>query len=464
MSETEAGAAKRKVGMVSMSLMLFSMFFGAGNLIFPPMLAASAGTNFTPAFSGFLMGAVGLPVIAMLAVAVKGSDVLDLSARGGKAFAIIFSAACYLSIGALYALPRTGAVSFLTAAQPVFGWHSTTASVLFNLVFFGVGLALSINPNTLVDKLGKVMTPALLVLLVVLVWLSVSRLEGQTLAPADAFAEHPLAQGLLAGYTTMDSIASLAFGIIIISSLRYRGVTSRRELLTKTSLAGVSAGGLLAVIYIGLGMVGRSMPNPRSYSDGAAMIADAANLTMGFPGRIVLGVIVLLACMTTAVGLLASTSEFFHRLMPGISYRVWLFIFAISSFVIASAGLSTVLGFAGPIIGFLYPVAITVVACTLLDPLLHSVTLLWGFRLSVWTAVVWSGMVTAADTWQVGALQQAVAWAPLHGAGMGWIVPTAVMLLIGLGIDLTRRTQAADAGERHTTMVSSGDEQLGRSS
>ena len=271
-------------------------------------------------------------------------------------------------------------------------------------------------------------------------FLVVLRLDGPALAPTETYASHPLATGLLQGYTTMDSIASLAFGIIVISSLRYRGVTRQSELLTRTTAAGLIAGVLLGVIYLGLGLVGRSMPDPRSYPDGAALLSDAARMTMGFGGVIVLGIIVLLACMTTAVGLLASTSEFFHRLLPGISYRAWLYTFTLSSFVIASAGLETVMSFAGPIIGFLYPVAITVVACTLADRLVPGDGMLWGFRLAVWTAAAWSAMTTAASA-GIGrsVLDPLTSWAPLHQVGMGWVLPTVVALVVGVGIDLAGR-------------------------
>lgn len=442
MSTTQAPKKNHTMLIIFTALMLFSMFFGAGNLIFPPMLGAEAGENFVPAILGFLGTGVLLPVLAVIAIALSGNNVRDLARRGGWLFGLVFPVLAYLSIGAFYALPRTGAVSYSTAIQPVLGTDGIFASGIFNLIFFGVAFALAYNPNSIVNNLGKYLTPILLVLLVLLVSLAVFTFNGTPGAPVEKYAADPFPTGLVEGYLTMDSIAALAFGIIVISSLRYKGMPEGKPLVRGTIWAGAIAGGLLAVIYIGLGFIGQIIPNPGQYEDGAGLLADAALLVMGGPGQILFGLIVLLACLTTAVGLIASTSEFFETLLPGISYKVWAIIFSLMSFALATLGLDTVLAIAAPVIGFLYPSAITLIAVSLLQPLMRRMVYFhWTYRVSIWVAVVWAALMTFNGLgWGSSFIEPLIAWSPMHTVEMGWVLPTVIGLVIGLIIDFVRPT------------------------
>ena len=430
-NDDSAGRSSSTAVLIATSLTLFSMFFGAGNLIFPPIMGASAGTNFAPAMIGFLIGGVALPVISIITIALSGTDMRDLVSRAGKSFGIVFSVMVYLSIGAFYALPRTGAVSFSTAVAPIIGTKSLTASIIFSFIFFGIAFYLCWNPGTIIDNLGKILTPILLGLLVLLVFLCLASLPASHDAPTGEYAATPLAAGLLEGYMTMDSIAALAFGIIVVTSLGHTGGGIGAKVVRRTSTAAIIAGSLLAVVYVGLGLIGHVIPNAQSYSDGAT-------LTMGWPGQIVFGLIVLTACMTTAVGLIAATSEFFHRLLPAISYRAWMIVFTIISFVLASAGLSSVLAIAVPIITFLYPIAITIVFLTIAThPLRLATPALWAFRLGTWMAAAWSAATTLVH---VGVypehINSVLMWSPLQANQLGWILPTVIAAAIGACIDL----------------------------
>ena len=437
-NDDSAGRSSGTAVLIATSLTLFSMFFGAGNLIFPPIMGASAGTNLAPAMIGFLLGGVALPVISIITIALSGTDMRDLVSRAGTSFGIVFSVMVYLSIGAFYALPRTGAVSFSTAVAPLIGTKSLTASIIFSFIFFGIAFYLCWNPGTIIDNLGKILTPILLGLLVLLVFLCLASLPASHDAPTGEYAANPLAAGLLEGYMTMDSIAALAFGIIVVTSLGHTGGGIGAKVVRRTSTAAIIAGSLLAVVYVGLGLIGHVIPNAQSYSDGATLLADAAQMTMGWPGQIVFGLIVLTACMTTAVGLIAATSEFFHRLLPAISYRAWMIVFTIISFVLASAGLSSVLAIAVPIITFLYPIAITIVFLTIAThPLRLATPALWTFRLGTWMAAAWSAATTLAH---VGVypehINAVLIWSPLQANQLGWILPTVIAAAIGACIDV----------------------------
>ena len=436
-NDDSAGRSSGTAVLIATSLTLFSMFFGAGNLIFPPIMGASAGTNLAPAMIGFLLGGVALPVISIITIALSGTDMRDLVSRAGTSFGIVFSVMVYLSIGAFYALPRTGAVSFSTAVAPLIGTKSLTASIIFSFIFFGIAFYLCWNPGTIIDNLGKILTPILLGLLVLLVFLCLASLPASHDAPTGEYAATPLAAGLLEGYMTMDSIAALAFGIIVVTSLGHTGGGIGAKVVRRTSTAAIIAGSLLAVVYVGLGLIGHVIPNAQSYSDGATL-ADAAQMTMGWPGQIVFGLIVLTACMTTAVGLIAAASEFFHRLLPAISYRAWMIVFTIISFVLASAGLSSVLAIAVPIITFLYPIAITIVFLTIAThPLRLATPALWTFRLGTWMAAAWSAATTLAH---VGVypehINSVLMWSPLQANQLGWILPTVIAAAIGACIDV----------------------------
>lgn len=419
------------------ALMLFSMFFGAGNLIFPPKLGVDAGTNFIPAIIGFLSTGVALPVLAIIAIAISGRNLRDLASRGGKIFAVVFPVLAYLSIGAFYALPRTGAVSFETAILPVTHWDSLTAAAIFNVCFFGVALALSWNPNEIVTKLGKILTPALLILLVVLVVLALANFDSTPSTPIEKFSEAPLSGGLIEGYLTMDSIAGLAFGIIVISALRFKKVPDGKPMIVGTVMAGIIAGVLLGIIYLGLGYIGQIMPGAADYGNGANLLSAAANNVMGTPGQLVFGLIVLLACMTTAVGLIASTSEFFNLLLPSVSYKKWAIIFTVMSTVMATQGLESVLAIAAPVIGFIYPPAITLIFLTILEPLIaKNFAFRWTYRLAIWVSVLWSAAMTFESLgWGASVLTPVLSLSPGHSVSLGWFAPVVIAFAVGYAID-----------------------------
>ena len=441
-----SSTSKPGATIVIASLMLFSMFFGAGNLIFPPMVGVSAGTNFWPAVLGFLAAGVLLPVLAIVAVAISGRSVRDLSSNGGVLFGLVFSVMAYLAIGAFYALPRTGAVSMETAITPLLGWEGTMANGIFNIVFFLIALFLACRTNTIIDTLGKFLTPALVGLLIILIALASISNGRDPQVPTEDYASSPMVTGLFEGYNTMDAIAGLAFSIVIVGSLRSKGFKTKKSLVNGTITAALVAGALLAAIYLGLAWVGQTIPNGQSYESGAPLLADAANLTMGTIGQAVFSAIVILACMTTAVGLITSTSAFFEMLIPKVKYHVWACLFTALSILFAFQGLDTVLSIAVPFITFLYPPAISLIALTLIQPMVKkSVVFYWTYRLALWISVLWSALsVIATQGWGTETLDPLLSLAPGQSVDLGWIVPTAIAAVIGLVIDI-----ATKAGEKH---------------
>ncbi|WP_296143991.1 branched-chain amino acid transport system II carrier protein [uncultured Corynebacterium sp.] len=446
-----SGNKTQTSAIVITALALFSMFFGAGNLIFPPMLAVQAGENFWPAILGFLTTGALLPVLAVVAIALSGSNVRDLAQRAGSLFGVVFPVLAYLSIGAFYALPRTGAVSFEVAITPVFGWDNTLTAAIFNILFFGIALALSWNPTRITDTLGKFLTPALVILLAIMIGMALFTMTNQHYTPSEDYASSAYPAGVLEGYLTMDSIAALAFSIVVIASLRNKGFAEGKPLVRSTILAGLGASILLALIYVGLGLIGRAMPEATQYDSGAPLLADAALQLMGRPGQTVFALIVVLACLTTAIGLITSTAEYFSQQFAG-SYRTWAIVFAVTSAVMATQGLDFVIAIAGPVIGFLYPPAIALIFVTLIEPLFRRRTRLrWGFFLPIWVAVIWSLISTFISLgWAADALTPLVAWSPMQGFDLGWLLPTAVAFAIGVAIDLAKPHAPLEIGTQRT--------------
>ncbi|PKZ41365.1 branched-chain amino acid transport system II carrier protein [Kytococcus schroeteri] len=428
----------RTVLMAMTAASLFAMFFGAGNLVFPPMLGAQAGDGFAPALLGFMLSAVALPILAVTAVAVTGGDILHLTSRGGRVFGVLFPVLVYLSIGASYALPRTGAVSYAASVPPLTGTDSWTAKAVFAVVFFGLTYLLALNPDGIIDTIGRYLTPALLGLMVLLVTLSLVRMERQPAAASAEYADQPFVSGFLQGYLTMDSLAALALGIVVITTLTHAGIEPGRRLLRSVSVAGLLAGLMLGAVYLGLALIGQRLPDGQGYTDGASMLSEAAHQTMGPTGTVVFALIVILACLTTSVGLLGATSSFFARLVPAVSYRTWAIVFSLVSLAISTLGLEQVIEVAAPIIGFLYPPAMALILLVLVEAALR-LRLHLAYVLALAVALVWSAVMTLVGLgWGASALEPLISWSPGHAQQLGWVLPTLVAAVVGAVLDRVR--------------------------
>ena len=309
--------------------MLFALFFGAGNLIYPAYLGQQAGENWLISMPGFLLTGAGLPLLGVIAIGYSGSrDVEALASRVAPWYGVAFAASLYLAIGPLFAMPRTATVSFEIAVLPLIGNLSPNmAQAVFSLLFFGLTYWLSMSPGKLVDRIGKILTPALLLTIAVLVGYAALNPIGAPLAAQGDFAVRPMIKGILEGYGTMDALASLVFAIIVIDAVRAMGVDNRSDLLKTTAISGLMAAGCLAAVYLLIGYMGAtSVAGIGLQENGALVLSKSAQYYFGLGGNLLLGVIVLLACLTTAVGLVTSCAEYFNRLCPGISYKTFVII------------------------------------------------------------------------------------------------------------------------------------------
>ena len=230
--------------------MLFGMFFGAGNLIFPIQMGQLAGTNFWPALIGFLVTAIGLPFLGILAIGLSGSNGLrDLASRVHPVFGVIFAMALYLTIGPFFAIPRTATVPFVVGFEPFISpEHSQLWLLLFSFIFFLIVFYFSLNPAKIMDYIGKYLTPAFLIFLFVLICVSIFSPMGSFIKPSLTYVNEAFMTGFKEGYNTMDALASLAFGIIVIHSIKRLGITDKKSIANVTWKSGIFAILLMGII------------------------------------------------------------------------------------------------------------------------------------------------------------------------------------------------------------------------
>lgn len=436
---------------------LFSMFFGAGNLIFPPFLGAQAGTLTWQALGGFLISAVGLPVLGVAAVALSGG-VTNLGGKVHPAFAFIFTLLIYLSIGPCLAIPRTASTSFEMTVLPLLtgmrldlgeavggtGFSILTAAQFaYSALFFIVAMVVAFRPEKLTDRLGKVLCPTLLVLIGVIFTGCLVWPMGAFGTPAQTYSAGPAVKGFLEGYQTMDTIAALNFGIIIAINIRAKGVDQEGAVFRETIKAGVIAGLLLALVYGALTYIGAPAGAVAGDADnGARILTYVAGSLFGRAGMVILGLIFLIACFNTCVGLLSSCSQYFTTIIPVIGYRAWVAVFALVSLVISSAGLDRILTVSVPVLNAIYPVAIVLIVLAFLNPL----TKRWPAMFPC--SILLTGIVSVAYALEqskvvIPLVSQFTTYLPGYGSGLGWIVPA----LTGMAAGVAASSVAGTAGE-----------------
>ncbi|KZZ85672.1 branched-chain amino acid transport system II carrier protein [Bacillus sp. SJS] len=424
-------------------LMLFALFFGGGNMIFPPSLGQAAGTNVWIAIAGFLITGVGLPLLGVIAIGLTGSDVQTLGSRIHPIFGIVFTIVLYLAIGPLFGIPRTGTVAYEIGVTPFLpeGMAKNGMSLfIYTLLFFGVTYWLSLNPSKLVDRIGKLLTPALLAILALLAIKTFATPMGAAKAPQPAYQDSPFFKGFLEGYLTMDTLAALVFGIVVINAVRDKGITNSKSITKVCIQSGLIAAAGLALVYLSLAYMGAtSVDAVGLQSNGGLILSKSANVLFGSLGNIVLTLAITFACLTTSVGLVSACGQYFSKILPKVSYSVIILILTIFSTVIANFGLTQLIAFSVPLLTAIYPLAIVLILLSLIDKIFNRAPEVYAVSLFL------TGIISIADGLkaakiQLGSLYELFdAFVPLFSKGIGWVVPAIIGALIGYVIALIRR-------------------------
>lgn len=415
---------------VLVGLTLFSMFFGAGNLIFPPFLGAMAGQNTWTAMAGFALTAVGFPILGVAAVAEAGG-LTALGSRVHPRFAFVFTLLIYLSIGPCLAIPRTASTSFEMAVKP-FVEAGNGAQLLYSVVFFGIAFLVALKPDRLTQRLGKVLTPCLLILIVILFLGCLIHPAGAYGVPQGQYAAGPFSKGFLEGYQTMDTIAALNFGLVIALNIRALGVKQDAGVVKETIKAGGIAGIIMLLVYGALAHIG-AMTGGRlgPMENGAGTLTALARYLFGNTGMILLGVIFFIACLNTCVGLLSCCGNYFSTILPRPGYVGWVAVFALASMVVSNAGLNKILEVSVPVLNAIYPVAIVLIVLALLHrgirkfPYIYQCTVLFTAAISILSSLADSGI------W-IPVISGYVEMLPFYDAGLEWLVPAAAGAFVGI--------------------------------
>ena len=417
---------------LQLSIMLFGLFFGAGNLIFPPLLGNKAGSATFISLIAFCVTAVLFPVLGAIVVG-KTNGLSNLAKRVGPIFSVVFTTAIYLSIGPGLGIPRAGSVPFEMAIAPYVPetLNLNIVRFVYTLVFFTIALLICLKPNKLVERVGKFLTPTLL-LMILFMFVRIVMMDKNIAAPSGDYLKAPVTKGFLAGYETMDAVAALNFGFVIAQAIKRFGIEDENEVTRYEIKAGLLAGSVLFLVYAMLASIG--MIGSQKFAgaeNGAQVLSGSIKLVLGDFGLVLLAFIFTLACLTTCVGLITSGGEYFEKLFNNkLSYRAWVCIWTLFSFVMANFGLNKLLAFSVPLLQIIYPVALVLIVMGISHKYLNYSKVSY-----VSSAVVSVGLplVEVLDkTFKInfGFVTNFVKSLALYEEGLAWLLPTIFVLVL----------------------------------
>ena len=431
---------------------LFGMFFGAGNLIFPVHLGQMAGQNTLPAIIGFIITAVGIPILGVAAIGVTHSDGLQtLSGKVGKGYGIFFTCLLYLTIGPLFAIPRCATVSFTTGITPLLGADSPERLylLLFSAVFFAFVLFFSLRPGKITVWIGKIINPLFLFFFAVLM-LAALLAPGAAVSavePVEAYRSDAFFPALIEGYGTMDAIAGLAFGIVVIDVIRRMGVDNDDTIAEDVLSSGLLTGALMALIYVVSIVVGAQSRGLFELSEnGGIALTQIAGHYLGGVGLFILAFTITFACLKTSIGLVTACAETFSKMTNGkISYRSWAILFTVFSFAVSNIGLSAIIEYSIPMLMLIYPPAIALILLAFLGKFFaHDRTVYIATMIGTWAAAIFDCMKTLPAPVQAALhLDAPIAFAaahlPLFDKNLGWLLPAVIGFAAGMAIRASRK-------------------------
>ncbi|VDG20782.1 branched-chain amino acid transport system II carrier protein [Lactiplantibacillus mudanjiangensis] len=420
--------------------MLFGLFFGAGNLIFPIYLGQQAGHQVGWAIVGLLITGIGLPLLGVMGIGLTRSNgVFDLATKVSRPYAYGFTIMLYFTLGPLFAMPRLATTAFQIGLTPfISSAQQPMVLLLFSLLFFGVTWWLARNPGKLMTYVGKWLTPIFLILLgSLLVVALIKPLGGLHGTAHGAYATAPLLTGFTEGYNTMDALASLAFGIVVVDAIKGLGVKEPAQIAKDTIKAGIISVSLMGLIYALLAIVGTmSRGQLPLASNGGITLAQIAKTYFGAFGNLLLALIVIIACLKTAVGLTSAFGDTLHEMMPKLPYQGLIVVACVIPAVLANVGLTQLIAYSTPVLMTLYPLAIVLILLASLSPWLG--TSRWLFAMTTaWTMIpaLLAGVAAMPSAWTQAAwlqtLQHLNNQLPLASLGLGWTIPALFGLMFG---------------------------------
>ncbi|MBE4908285.1 branched-chain amino acid transport system II carrier protein [Bacillus luteolus] len=424
----------KKREILTIGLMLFALFFGAGNMIFPPLLGQLAGSNVWIAILGFLLTGVGLPLLGIIAIAYSGGNLQLIANRVNPLFGFIFTLTLYMAIGPFFGIPRTATTAYEIGVVPFLAaeLNGNISLMVYTMIFFLITYLLSLNPSKLVDRIGKYLTPVLLVVIAFLVGKALLSPMGSLQTPAESYVHSPFFTGFIEGYLTMDTIAALVFGIVIIHSVMEKGVTNRISLLKTCTIAGLIAASGLAIVYVSLAYLGATSVEAIGYAEnGGIILSTSASYLLGSVGTSILSIAITFACLTTAVGLVSACAKYLTTLTNKISYKSFVALLTIFSLGVANIGLTQLIAFSVPILIIIYPLAIVLILLSFAHPLIGEKSMIYSLALLATGLIsIFDGLNSAGIEFPL-LLQFFKEFLPLYEQGIGWVVPAIIGAILG---------------------------------
>lgn len=409
---------------------LFAMFFGAGNLIFPPSLGIDMGKDWLVAGIGFLVTGVGLPLLGVLAF-TKVGRLEDFSVKISSRFNTLYCTALVFVIGPLFAIPRTGSTTFEMGVLPSFpNVNPLVLSIITSTVFFGITLILVIKESKITDIIGKFLTPVILIILAAIAFLGIT---GDIGTPIDKNITGVFAKGFVSGYQTMDALASVIFGVVIVKGLEGKGIVEEKEQRYFLSGSALIAAIGLGLIYFSLMYLGGKVSGVGAFSTTSAALY-LAEITLGSAGKIAFGICVATACLTTSVGLVAIASDWFARFTP-ISYKMWAVIICVFSGVMAIGGVDFIIKLSIPVLCILYPVTIILILLNV-----FGVKHVLVYRTATYTTLVAIVLEEVfSKILHVTPITNFLAKIPMAESGFVWVVPCLIGMAVAFVIAPIRK-------------------------
>ena len=431
---------------VLLAITLFGMFFGAGNLIFPVHLGQLAGSNVVVATIGFVITGVTIPILAVASIGMTHSNGLQrmCEKKVGKSFAYFFTTLLYLTIGPFFAIPRCCTTAFTTGVYPLFSSiNEKTCLLVFSLIFFALVLFFSLRPTEIMTWVGKIITPIFLIFFTILLVsaLTKANIDITAVNPDSSYLSNSLVNGLLEGYNTMDAIAGLAFGVIVVNCIRDLGIHDGKIVAKEIVKSGILTAIIMSIIYFASTIMGtKSLSSLQISENGGVALAQIAELYLGDYGLLILAFTIGLACLKTAIGLVTSCSETFVKMFPDtFDYKKWTIIFCVFSFAISNFGLTTIINYSVPVLMFLYPIAIVMTILGICSYRTDNKVVFRCTLVGTIFAAIFDFIKTLPFNIDVSFIGKIL---PFFDLGFSWVVPSIIGLIIGLILNKVRKNEA----------------------
>ena len=409
---------------------VFAIFFGAGNLIFPPYLGLEAGKSWFSGFMAFSIVDIGMAVVTVIAIIRGGGEAVSLFSHLGKKVAVILTGIAIICVGPLIAIPRTCSTTYDMSITNLF---PSVNSVVFSIIYFVIVLVLALRPSKIVDIIGRFLTPALLICMLILIVKNVIDPLGAIKPGIGAAA---LKEGFMQGYQTLDVLGAICITSVIVASLKDKGITERRAMTKSASLASLIAAIGLFVTYAGLCYLGATASQMYTTADFTQpeLIVTLSQSVLGYAGFVILALMVLFACLTTAIGLVSATSDYLAGITKNkIPYKVWAVIICVFDAVIANMGTAAIISTAAPILNLIYPLVLTQVILHYCERWIKADAVYRGAALG---ALLCSTLSLVDDLLLHKGFMKQI---PLATMGLEWILFAAAGMVVGFALSRGKR-------------------------